>query len=451
MTKEAGSWDTLPAASSVLAIVAHPDDETFGLGAVLERFTTAGAKVATLCFTRGEASSLGSTDRPLAQIRHEELLKAAEVLGFERVKLLEHRDGGLSQQSLGQLGAEVAAMVSEVGADLLVVFDEDGVTGHPDHHRATEAALAGVADLPVLAWSLSSEVAEALNFEFDTSFVGREDADIDLVIGVDRAAQRRAIDCHASQSEGNAVLWRRLELLGDKESLRWLRAPRADDRRALPNGADLAPMSTDHIQSIGEEWDRRYASAPHVFRAGPNETLVDLAGPLTPERAVDLGAGEGRNSLWLARRGWRVVAVDASRVALDRLSEAASEEGLTIETVVADLCSYAEQVRLAGAGFDLVVLAYLHPESAVRAEMLGAAADCLAPGGHLFVVGHHLSSLGVVGPPFPDRLYTEDDLRSVPGVDVIALELRQGKSDVEEPGTDVFLWARRAEAVTPAS
>jgi hypothetical protein len=61
----------------------------------------------------------------------------------------------------------------------------------------------------------------------------------------------------------------------------------------------------------------------------------------------------------------------------------------------------------------------------------------------LFVVGHHVSSLGVTGPPDPARLYAEDDLREIPGLDVIRLEQRRGKSDVSEPGTDVVLWARR--------
>lgn len=67
-----------------------------------------------------------------------------------------------------------------------------------------------------------------------------------------------------------------------------------------------------------------------MFRAEPDESLVELVSPLPPGRAVDLGAGEGRNSLWLAREGWDVVAVDASEVALDRLSRAAAVEGVEV-------------------------------------------------------------------------------------------------------------------------
>jgi SAM-dependent methyltransferase len=207
----------------------------------------------------------------------------------------------------------------------------------------------------------------------------------------------------------------------------------------------------DPVQALGEEWDRRYASAPRVFRAEPDESLVALVTPLVPGKAVDLGAGEGRNSLWLARQGWRVVAVDASRVGLGRLSEAAADEGLSVETVVGDLVSYLAETRTVEEGFDLVVLAYVHPDRSGRAELLTAAADSLRPGGHLFVVGHHVSSLGLAGPPDPERLYTEEDLRVVPGVQILRLERRGGKSDVSEPGTDVLMWARRPASLTPAS
>jgi N-acetylglucosamine malate deacetylase 2 len=215
----------LPAASAVLAVCAHPDDESFGLGAVLHRFVTDGNEASVLCFTHGEASSLGTSARPLSEVRREELGEAAGVLGVGRVTLLDHPDGSLAGQDLDDLTSAVRAMALAVGADLLLVFDEGGVTGHPDHCRATEAALAADTDLPALAWTLPQRVADALNLEFGASFVGRDDEDIDLVLRVERTCQEAAIACHQSQSRDNPVLWRRLELLGEQESLRWLRRP----------------------------------------------------------------------------------------------------------------------------------------------------------------------------------------------------------------------------------
>lgn len=214
----------LPAVTSALAVCAHPDDETFGLGAVLDRLAAMGATVSLLCFTHGERSTLGASD-DLASIRAAELGAAAAVLGASHVELLDLPDGGLASQPLAALSAQVARTAEAVGADLLVVFDEDGVTAHPDHRRATEAALAGAPELPVLAWTVPDRVARALNAELGTGFLGRPDEEIDVVVTVDRARQWRAIACHATQSGDNPVLRRRLELLGDVEALRWLRRP----------------------------------------------------------------------------------------------------------------------------------------------------------------------------------------------------------------------------------
>ncbi len=219
----------LPPVRSVLAVCAHPDDESFGLGAVLDRFAAEGAKVAVLCFTCGEASTLGAGDAQLevalGEVRRAELTCAADALGVSRVQLLDHPDGALASESLDDLAAEVTRLAQEVEADVLLVFDEGGVTGHPDHCRATEAAMAGAPALPALAWAIPHRVAESLNEEFGTRFVGRPPEEIDVVLQVDREPQARAVACHVSQCVDNPVLERRLSLLGDAEWLRWLRPP----------------------------------------------------------------------------------------------------------------------------------------------------------------------------------------------------------------------------------
>ena len=210
---------------SVLAVCAHPDDESFGLGAVIGELIARGARTSVLCFTHGEASSLGSSTFSLHEDRHRELAAAAAELGVQQVTLRDHPDGALGSVPLKELVSAVEEAAETVRADLLLVFDEGGVTGHADHCRATEAALATRSDLPVLAWNVPRGVGEALNAEFGATFLGRDDEEFDVVMPVDRATQRRAIACHVSQSTDNPVLWRRLELLGDTESLRWLRRP----------------------------------------------------------------------------------------------------------------------------------------------------------------------------------------------------------------------------------
>lgn len=214
----------LPQVERVLAVCAHPDDESFGLGAVLAAFRATGAQTALLCFTRGEASTLGAADE-LGTLRAGELAAAADVLGVGPVALLDYPDGRLATVPLEELAAQVRRVATRTAANLLLVFDEGGITGHPDHGRATEAALtvAQQDGYPVLAWALPQGVAAHLSAEFGLPFVGRAADDLDLAVTVERTVQRAAIGCHASQATNNAVLWRRLELLGEREWLRFLR------------------------------------------------------------------------------------------------------------------------------------------------------------------------------------------------------------------------------------
>ncbi len=226
--RASGSSSTLPPWRSVLAVVAHPDDESFGLGAVVDVFTAAGARASVLCLTEGESSTLG-TGINLAARRREELTTASRVLGVSATMLRHHPDGDLGSVCRHILAGEVIDAAGAARADGLLVFDVTGVTGHPDHGAATSAALlaADVLDLPVLAWTLPVSLADRLNEELSSTagarFRGRPSAEIDIVLHVDRGHQVEASRAHRSQAADSSPLWRRLELLGDTEHLRWLR------------------------------------------------------------------------------------------------------------------------------------------------------------------------------------------------------------------------------------
>lgn len=214
----------LPRWPTVLSVVAHPDDESFGLGAVLSAFVDQDAQVAVLCLTRGEASTLHGVAGDLRAVRAAELAAAAEVLGVSTVQLMDFPDGGLCETPADELANLVLDFGESVGAQGLLVFDPSGVTGHPDHTQATVAAqhAAARAGLPMLGWTLPAAVADTLNREYQTSFTGHAAADIDIVVPVDRHRQYEAVDHHRSQALPTSVLWRRLELLGPHEYLRWL-------------------------------------------------------------------------------------------------------------------------------------------------------------------------------------------------------------------------------------
>lgn len=214
----------LPAWPSALVVIAHPDDESFGLGAVIDQLAAAGAAVHILCYTHGGASTLNQTQADLHRARGTELRRAAAELGAAGVTLLDYPDGALAGIPAAELAGHVTEVAVSAGASGLLVFDDTGVTGHPDHRAATAAAvLAGRrAGLPVLAWTLPAAIAARLSADTGQDFAGQPPDRIDLRVRVSRERQRRAALLHASQISPGAVLWRRLGLLGDCEYLRWL-------------------------------------------------------------------------------------------------------------------------------------------------------------------------------------------------------------------------------------
>lgn len=219
--------EPFPVVRHALVVVAHPDDESFGLGGVLDVLVRRGAEVSVLCFTHGEASTLhGGRADDLFQVRQAELAVAAGALGVGHTRLLPYPDGALSSVALSELVARVRTAAGELDASCLVAFDVGGVTGHRDHAAATAAAVAAgtLLGLPVFGWTIPDGVARALNAEFGTAFTGRPADEIDWTLPVDRGRQWQAISAHVSQSADNPVLRERLRLLGDTEHLLILRA-----------------------------------------------------------------------------------------------------------------------------------------------------------------------------------------------------------------------------------
>jgi N-acetylglucosamine malate deacetylase 2 len=219
----------LPGWATVLVVVAHPDDESFGLGAIISQMTATGAAVHILCYTHGEASTLNANRADLDTEREAELRHASTHLATATVTLLGYPDGGLAAIEPAALAAHAVELAARHRPDGLLVFDNTGVTSHSDHQAATRAAvLAAMATgLPVLAWALPTAVAGRLRAETGQPFTGQPPGRLDLCIRVDRTRQRRAARAHASQISPSAVVWRRLQLQGDCEHLRWLLPPPA--------------------------------------------------------------------------------------------------------------------------------------------------------------------------------------------------------------------------------
>lgn len=184
-------------------------------------------------------------------------------------------------------------------------------------------------------------------------------------------------------------------------------------------------------------WDERYAAKDLVWGGEPNRWVVRETQDLPPGTALDLAAGEGRNAVWLAARGWRATAVDFSAVALERgrrLATARPDGAADRLTWVLGDVSAGEAVT---GTFDLVLMIYLHLPAAARRRVLVRAARSLAPGGRLLVVGHDATNLteGIGGPQDPAVLFTpEDVLADLDGAGLETVRAERVRRPVEAPG-----------------
>ena len=146
------------AGRTILAIFAHPDDESLACGGTLARLADAGARVVVLCASRGERGSL--SDRSLvaggdlAGARSRELHDAARILGVTEVRILQHPDGDLRWADVPQLHAEIVSTIERCRPDGVITFAEDGLYWHLDHigvHERTYTAVRSFgADAPPL-------------------------------------------------------------------------------------------------------------------------------------------------------------------------------------------------------------------------------------------------------------------------------------------------------------
>jgi LmbE family N-acetylglucosaminyl deacetylase len=277
-----GGWPSaLWSARSWLAVVAHPDDESFGLGGVLAALVAAGRDVDLLVLSAGENFTAGDPAE-LARIRAREVASAAGLLGLRRHWLDTLPDGALASLPRGELAARIRQRIGKARPDALITLDRTGVTGHPDHRAVSEAALgvAAAAGLPAWEWGLPSPVAGRLTSEFGIAMHGLSGGE-QVTIRAGRPAQWRAIRAHASQSPGNPLLARRLELLGDTETLRLTRPPvRAQLTRFTAEAARLARPGAgpdDRRELLGALI--RFASVTDIGGWPPEYLTDDLRRP----------------------------------------------------------------------------------------------------------------------------------------------------------------------------
>ena len=230
--------------SSLLAVFAHPDDESLACGGLLAWCAERGVRVSLLCLTRGEHGPGGDEDSSerLHDIRERELKDAARVLGIRDLVLLDHEDGMLPWIDGERLEADILGAVRRFQPEVVVTFDRDGLYWHPDHiavHERTTAVIAGLGSAgPALRYvsmpaGTMRAVVDAASEHGNCGdrsprpILGVPDADAwgamapapTLVVDAGAFAGRKlaALKCHRTQFEGSAF-----ECLDERDASRLL-------------------------------------------------------------------------------------------------------------------------------------------------------------------------------------------------------------------------------------
>jgi cyclopropane fatty-acyl-phospholipid synthase-like methyltransferase len=178
-------------------------------------------------------------------------------------------------------------------------------------------------------------------------------------------------------------------------------------------------------------WDERYAGDEYLFGTEPNAFLLSQQALLKPGAyCLAVADGEGRNGVWLAGQGLRVLSAEASAVALNKAKKLAQQRGVNVDFELADLLQWDWGVDR----FDVVAAIFIQftgPEQ--RGQMFANIKRCLKPGGLLLLQGYTPRQLEYKtgGPPVAENLYTEPMLRSA-FADMEILHLREHDDIIRE-------------------
>jgi SAM-dependent methyltransferase len=166
-------------------------------------------------------------------------------------------------------------------------------------------------------------------------------------------------------------------------------------------------------------WDARYGQEGFYYGTEPNDFLAEQAGLIAPGgRVLCLAEGEGRNAVYLATKGFRVLAVDGSAVGLEKARGLARNRGVEIETCVSDLSEFLFE----NEAFDAVVSIWCHLPPPLRAVVHSRSVEALRKGGVMLLEAYRPKQLEYKtgGPPVAELMMTQEGLQ----IDFHALDTR---------------------------
>jgi LmbE family N-acetylglucosaminyl deacetylase len=264
---------------TILAVFAHPDDESLACGGTLARLADAGARVVLVCASRGDRGSLGGThgviQPDLGRVRAAELRAAAESLGIADLLILGHPDGALRWAEVPQFHGELMITLRRYRPDAVLTFGEDGLYWHADHigvHERTATAVRSLGDEAPLLYAVTMPVGtmQALvraarargGAAADSGFLGiHPDA-----FGLSAEPPTVAIDVRPWIARKMAALRCHRTQMGPRNPLAWIDD---DDARGLLGIEHFARMTLDN---------RRASDRPHGADEPPAAGLLELIG-----------------------------------------------------------------------------------------------------------------------------------------------------------------------------
>jgi len=136
----------------LMAILAHPDDESLGVGGTLAKYAAEGVETFLVTATRGQKGRFrGHRDPPqhpgaarLGEIREQELRAAAAVLGVTDLAVLDYQDQGLDRADIAEAVGKIAGQIRRIRPHVVMTFGPDGAYGHPDHIAISQLTSAGI-------------------------------------------------------------------------------------------------------------------------------------------------------------------------------------------------------------------------------------------------------------------------------------------------------------------
>jgi LmbE family N-acetylglucosaminyl deacetylase len=240
----------------LLAVLAHPDDEVFGLGGTLALYGSKGVEVSLVCATRGEVGEIAAesqaTPETLGAVREQELRCSADVLGIDEVIFLDYRDSGMAgtvenedprafmNAQDDEVVLKLVRIMRQIRPDVVITFDPHGGYGHPDHiaahqHTVTAFHAAGdegrypeqgkvwkparllynvlprssITQMRVRMEEMGVDISQFDNFE-ESVRAGWPDEKIHLTVDVSAQteAKWKAFDCHRTQFSAENPLFR---------------------------------------------------------------------------------------------------------------------------------------------------------------------------------------------------------------------------------------------------